>query len=80
MHIFTCESSIFFASRMVEFAGLVFQYSQTDWNWVNLTIMMGKTLCPLYLINNLILKGIIFHLCFGLGSRQVKKHCRKPDA
>lgn len=40
-----------FFLRMVEFAGSVFQYSQTDWNWVNLIIMMGKTLCPFYLVN-----------------------------
>lgn len=24
-------------------AGLVFQYSQTDWNWVNLIIMMDQS-------------------------------------
>lgn len=34
---------VFFAFRMAEFVGLVFQYNQTDWNWVNLIIMMGKT-------------------------------------
>lgn len=27
---------------MVESAGLVFQFNQTDWNWVNLRIVMGK--------------------------------------
>lgn len=30
-----------FFLRMVESAGLVFQFSQTDWNWVNLIIAMG---------------------------------------
>lgn len=40
---FLLEFYVFFAFRMAEFVELVFQYNQTDWNWVNLIIMMGKT-------------------------------------
>lgn len=36
------EFYVFFAFRMAEFVELVFQYNQTDWNWVNLITMMGK--------------------------------------
>jgi len=40
-----------FKYRMVESAGLVFQFNQTDWSWVNLIIMMGKK-CFFFVLNH----------------------------